>query len=90
MITRRLRTWPATAVGGVVVALGGVIVGCSDLVCPEPELIPVEDGSYRGESESAQAPIREATARIEGEELTLQYVQDTDGRTYRVRLRERG
>ena len=70
------------------VALGGAVVGCADLICPDPELIGIEDGTYHGESDGVRPRIGAATAPIEGEELTIQYVQDTDGRTYRVRLRE--
>lgn len=89
MSGRRDRAWPSTYVAALAVALGTAIVGCELLSCPEEEPIPIEDGAHQGESAGAQRRIRDATATIEGEELMIQYVQDTDGRTYMVRLRER-
>jgi hypothetical protein len=89
MSARRL-SWPTLGMAAAIAAVVGATVGCSDLFCDEPELIElfIEDGTYQGEGSGVRPRLSDVTATIEGEELTVQYVQDTDGRMYLVRLRE--
>jgi hypothetical protein len=88
----RASMWSMACVAVVIVAVGSALVGCSDLFCDDPELNRIEDGSYQevpSTDPPPMPPLRDVSATIEGAELTVQYVQDTDGRTYVVRLRER-
>lgn len=67
---------------------GSIGGGCSS--CPDEDPIPIEDGTYRERtSMDPGATLREVAATVEGEALTIQYVDDADGRVYVVRLEER-
>jgi hypothetical protein len=90
MSARRVRRWPTLGIAAAIAAVVGATGGCSDFFCTEeePTEVFIEDGTYQGEGSGVRPRLTDVTATIEGEELTVQYVQDTDGRTYRVRLRE--
>lgn len=92
MSPRRSASRALAWLAAVVVATGGAALGCEPLGCPEEETLLVEDGSYHEAPSSDPPPrplLRDVTAEVQDGELTVRYVQDTDGRTYGVRLRER-
>lgn len=69
---------------------GSIGSGCSS--CPDEDPIPIEDGTYRESPGASMDPgvmLREVVVTVEGEALTIQYVDDADGRVYVVRLEER-
>jgi hypothetical protein len=91
MKVRGASSWWMACLAIAVTTTGGLTIGCSLWSCPEEAPILIDDGTYHERPMTdppPRPPLSEVSATLEDGELTIQYIQDTDGRTYVVRLRE--